>query len=264
MLIYKIGGGKPQYIKSIGDGLENNPYQLITGTEEKKAPIIIAALGESKTTTTIAIETIIDTTTINVVDSTGMAIGQNIFIVDDLNNIVETFEVLGISANAISIDTPVGHVFAIGTYVGTSNINMAVDGSTTPVIFNLKTGIENADITTHLTRIILVMKTATAPSVEKFGDITALTKGIYLRKKNGEAVTYFNAKTNGKLMGLAYDVDFLDAAKFGEFGVKMRLTFEKMGSIIELAQGEDLELVIQDDLTSLITMVAVVEGHIAI
>ena len=252
------------FMKGTGVGTELDPFVAANISEPPTKPLIISALGESKGNTTLASNVTKGDTVINVVSAIGMLAEQNFFIVDSVNSIVEEFKIISIATNAITVDMPSGNDIASGTYAGSSNINMAVDGSVTPVKFNLKTGTENVPITLHLTRIMIVMETLTAPSIHLFGDLPKLINGIYLRKTNGETVTYFNVKSNGQLMSVAYDVDFLDATKFGVYGVKSRFTFEKLGAIVELAPGEDLELWVQDDLSGLVNFGILAEGHINI
>lgn len=230
-------------------------------SSEGASPLLFGKLGNLNVSTTTSLAVSVGDKVINVVSAAGMLVGDSLFIVDATVGIVEAFTILSVTANAVTIDTPSGNAFAAGLFVGSSNLNMAVDGSVTPVRFNLKTGVEDFPVTIHLSRIIFHMETATEPGMNLFGDIAALTNGIYLRKIDGETITYFNIKTNGGLSEIAYDVDFYDAAKFGTYGIGCRLTFTKLGSFIELTQNDDLELWIQDDLTGISKFTAVVEGH---
>ncbi len=224
-------------------------------------PIIFARLGQSTATTTLAVAVAVDDTTINVTSSTGMSVGDNIFIIHQTLPIVESFIILTIATNAIGIDTPSGNAFSIGDDVGTSNVDLAVNGSVTPVKFNLKTGIPEGNFDIYITRMLISMGTATLPVLTDFGDITSgLTNGIYFRKTDGNIITYFNIKTNQDLADLAYDIDFL--ASTGDDGLKCRLSFDKTGSIIKLASGEDLEMWVQDDLTGLNRFTVMLEGYL--
>ena len=55
-------------------------------------------------------------------------------------------------------------------------------------------------------------------------------------------------------------------AQSGTYGVKGRLTFggqNKLGVVIQLGIDEDLEMIVQDDLTGLVDFRVVAEGHVA-
>ena len=62
-----------------------------------------------------------------------------------------------------------------------------------------------------------------------------------------------------------YDLNIYEAAKQGANGFIARLTFagqDKMGVAIRLAINEDMEIIVQDDLSSLLKLTVVAEGSI--
>ena len=88
-----------------------------------------------------------------------------------------------------------------------------------------------------------------------------------MRKVDGEQRNIFNAKTNGELANLMYDFDIEAATnpQQGQDGFTGRMTFggqSKMGVVIRLGQGEDLQMLIQDNLSSLEILEIICEGHI--
>ena len=240
-------------------------FLKIISIDKSVQPVILGKLGNEKASTTLDGAVTKDDTVISVTSAAGMSVGDSFFVIDIANFIVEQFKILAINTNDITVDTPSGSDIESGIFVGSSNINFNVDGSSTPVKFNLKTGLESADITLLISRVIIVMETASTSAINQFGNITALTNGIYLRKTTGNgATTYFNAKSNLELVALGYDLEGFPSGVSGNDGIRFRLTFTKMGSFIELGQGEDLELWIQDDLEALVNAFATVEGVIKI
>lgn len=228
-------------------------------------PIVIAHLGNEKASTTIASTVSIGDTLINVTNSTGMSIGDSFFIIDYERFIVEQFMILGISSNQITVDTPSGNEFTSGIFVGSSNVNLAVNGSSTPVKFNLKTGLEDVPMTLELTRIMITILTSSGGGINDFGDISnGLTKGIYLRVKNSNTRTIFNIKKNLEFAQIAYDLTSFQALPFSNEGYSCRLTFARMNGALILPKNEDLELWVQDDLSSLVNFSAIVEGIIVL
>jgi hypothetical protein len=109
--------------------------------------------------------------------------------------------------------------------------------------------------------------TTGAVDLSKFGDIAGgITNGIVMRKVDGTYRNIFNVKTNGEMAGIMFDFDILSAQNVnqGQNGFNGRLTFagqSKVGVTIRLAPGEDLQLLVRDDLTDLDLLEIVAEGH---
>ena len=102
-----------------------------------------------------------------------------------------------------------------------------------------------------------------------FGDILGgITRGIVFRsQENGTYRNIFNVKTNRDLVALAYDWSAFDASHptQGINGFSWRLTFAsqgKMGVAIRVSQAGQLGMLVQDDITSLVNLKCVVEGHV--
>jgi hypothetical protein len=165
------------------------------------------------------------------------------------------------------MDTQLNVVFPVNSNVDNTITNMNVDGSITPLDFYIRgTGEDNLEFDFVISRIIFQMITDTAVSLEKFGDLVALNRGIVLSKTNGEIGRIFNIKTNDEIAGITYDLNVYSALNpvQGIDGLTARLTFggdSRIGSAINLNPSEDLSLLVQDDLTDLISFRIMVEGY---
>jgi hypothetical protein len=150
---------------------------------------------------------------------------------------------------------------------------MNVVGSlASPVIFGIRLAEPPAslqtEITLDITRVLSSMITDGLGDLSDFGDIVGgLTNGLVLRKKydDGTFGNILNLKTNGDLALVAYDFDRFIATNpgVGVNGQKWRLTFGsegKMGTVIRVAAGEDLQWVVQDDISSIISFLNMAEG----
>ena len=219
--------------------------------------------------TTLALDTVIDERTIEVASATGIIAGKYIVMFSTVLNKVMFCNVLSVSGTTITIDTPIDSIYESGTIISVGDKNIVANGSVTPVVYSLRSTSEQTLLNFHVTRIILVSKTSSVGDMSMFGDIAGgLTNGIVLRKVDGKNENIFNAKTNGNLMNIMYDFDILSAVnpRQGQNGFKGRMTFagqNKMGVAVKLAPGEDLELVVQDDLSSLDGFVIIAEGHLS-
>jgi hypothetical protein len=169
----------------------------------------------------------------------------------------------------INLDVPLDYAFTTSVDCAKeASINLAVDGSVTPQIFTISPK-ELPNVKWDITRILGSIIDATAMDDGKFGGMTALTKGIYIRKKDGTHKNIFNAKTNGDLAAHMYDVTYISDTfgPAGKFGLRFRRTFngqDKNGVVIRLNSETDDELqcVIQDDLTDLDEFSLIAQGHI--
>jgi len=186
----------------------------------------------------------------------GIIVGDQLVMYDSAADRLYIGNALVVATNNITLDTPINYAYATATTViARSTKDMNVDGSVTRQIFSIAPPI---DIELDITRVIFQMTCTDAVEFGKFGDIDGgLTRGIVFRVSNGINVNYFNAKLNDDLANLMYDVAFYEAAKVqGVNGLAGRLTYggqSKHGVTIRLAEGDSLDVIIQDDLTDLLT-----------
>jgi hypothetical protein len=230
---------------------------------------IIQKFNQVHNSTTLNGAVAIDDTQIIVTDATGIVAGSHVILFDPASVRFMSCKALTPSGTTIPIDRPLDFAFPDGTFVDVAITDMAVDGSTTTQIFGLRgTGAPpGVDLKVDITRIIITMLTTNAPAYNLFGDLPALSKGITIRSRNGHYHNIVNVKTNGEWAGVMYDLSSADAVNpnQGQNGWVGRMTFagtNKMGVAIRLPVGEDLEILIQDDLSGLELFEIVAEGHI--
>ena len=143
---------------------------------------------------------------------------------------------------------------------------MNVNGSSAVKTF----GITNAYSTAvDITQIIFHITDATDMDDALFGGISALTRGIVLRKayaRGDHFETYFNIKSNGEFGEISgpESKSYDSKAPAGVYGYTVKFNFggqDEFGAVIRLEAGDKIQLLIQDDLTGLLTFNAMVEGH---
>jgi hypothetical protein len=241
---------------------------LAINVQDQHTPIIIAYMNNEEASSTLATNpTVINDLSFDVVDATGFTIGGYLSIFSVPDNRFYLASILNIVSNTITVDTPLDFAYPVGSFVTSGNRNMNVDGSTTPVIYGLRNTEEAIGSAFDITRIMFVCLTESSIDLSKFGDIAdGLTNGIVLRKKDGEIRNIFNVKTNGELKNMMYDFDISASTnpQQGQDGFVGRLTFSgqsKMGVTLRLEPGEDMQIIIQDDLTSLTRFAIIAEGH---
>jgi hypothetical protein len=204
--------------------------------------------------------------TINLTPGHGVNVGDQIDLFDNVTQRGFVGQAVAVNGNIVTVDRPLSNSLPyLTTMGGRYTINLSVDGSITPQIFSVSPPL---DVEIDITRVMFQMITNTAPDFGKFGDIGGgLTNGVVLRIVNGRTNNLFNVKTNGELVNLMYDVTFYDASNPGQgvYGLGGRLTYagpNKHGVTLRLAQGEELQVIIQDDLTSLNQYRMIAAGHV--
>ncbi len=205
-------------------------------------------------------------TTFTVVDATGFNIDDRIQIED---GITETNypSILEINGNDITLNRPIDKTYNTTTDgIRKLIVNMAVDGSVTPMSFKVAPETTLADI--HITRFLFNMTHGSAGDMGLFGDLDPLEKGVLLRawyKRTNEYKTIALWKTNADIAIDMFDVKFdTRSSGGGTFGTSGRWTFTNAGVVAELQAGtppDFLELLIQDDLTGLDSLTANFQGH---
>lgn len=218
--------------------------------------------------TTLAVEAVPESYAIEVASSASMTIGDHIRIIDQAGERYYAGYILGISGTTIDLDSPIDFDYKSGSEVTNGNTNMAVDGSVTPVHFHLRSGSPSIPQSIDITRIIMICECNSAVDLNKFGDIIGgLDRGLLMRISNGHLRNVFNIKTNRGLAALAYDWTPYDAShpNQGINGFAMRLTFggqSKIGVVLRVRGDGQLGFIVQDDLSSLVTLGVAFEGHI--
>jgi len=236
--------------------------------QDQTTRVIISKFAKSlDSPRVLAVNTIPGTYTIELVSAVGLSPGDTIGLFQNSTSPASYIaDIISISVNTLTMDTPLDVIFdtALTPVLLRLETQMNVNGSITPIIYAFANG---SDIAIDLTRIIFTIVSTGVTLYDEFGDIPLLTRGVVLRKRNADG-TYFNIaniKSNGQWKSVMYDVDFFDPAHPAAVnGVAGRLTFagqNKIGVVIRLEKDEAVELVVQDDLSSLVAFIMMGEGH---
>jgi len=230
--------------------------------QDSTSPLYIVPFSNVIASTTLAIGTALDDYTVNVVSATGIVVGHLLTIYNVTDNRVFFARVLTINTLQLVLDRPLDHTFPIGSDVTTGSVELAVDGSVTPQIFGVRNpGITDVPLEIDISRIMIACLTATTPTLSDFGDITnGLTRGIQLRRVDGTNQNIFNAKSNMELKNIMFDLEIQTAANQAQDGFTGRFTITRLGQVVRIGAGEDLQIIIQDDLTSLDSFTIIAEG----
>ena len=252
----------------IGNGLAPRDVAL----QDQHTPAIISYFNEVEEQTTLAAQAAIDDKTITLTSSTGAAVGKYIILFHPPSARFYTGHITSIAAiPTVSLDTPLDFAYPAGTFVDIAITDLSVNGSSTPRIFGLRgTGVPpGVDLKVDITRLVWQCEAANNVTLATFADIAALTNGLVCRKRDGEYHNIFNVKSNKEIAGIMFDWTPYAATnpQQGENGFVSRLTFagqNKIGVTQRLAIGEDLELIVQDNLSAITEFKVMAEGHIVL
>jgi len=213
-------------------------------------------------------------TSISVDDTTGFIVGDEIKLEETVAGV--GFQEIGLmtitivaagTPGTLTLDRPLGFDYTTAAVASNveSNMTLAVGTLASPQIYEIY---PPPGTVWQFTRVLFSITDATAPDDGKFGGMLALTNGVSLRAttESGRTVIFGNWKTNGDMKLDMYDVTYTDKALAGNHGVNGRWTFTRAEVVAELNGDADpvqkLEVLIQDDLTDLITFTMRAQGRV--
>ena len=220
---------------------------------------------DATVSSTLATAASVGATTLALVSGTGFLVGQTIA-VKNAGDDTRMFVVTVVATNTLTLDAPIDIAMPIGATVEKVDVDLSATAGTlaAPKIFILE---PPANEVWHITRLIFSMTHSAAADLSKFGSITALTNGVVIRDNINSAIQNIaNWKTNNDIKQEMYDVEFTDRAGGGSpYGTSGRFTLGKLGVALKLdgATSDKIEVLIQDDLTTLGTFGINGQGHIA-
>lgn len=258
------------YSTSRAGGIEPNGSLGVT-LQDQTTPTVIAHFSILEQSTTTTADVAIGDYILPVTSATGITAGKMLSIFDPASVRFTMVHVISVATLNVTIDAPLDFAFPSGSYVDVSEKNLAVNGST-PIVAGLRNNAGSppppgVKLKMDVTRIMFYCLADSACDLATFADIVALTNGLVLRKRDGEYHNIFNVKSNGEMGAIMYDftIHAASVSQQGQDGFLGRLTFggqNKMGVVQRIAIDEDIEIIIQDDLTAITTLHIIAEGSL--
>jgi len=255
-----------------GEGTTSSPFKIeadVNIQDQHSPPFDLLFTQAKGAPTTLSSGVAVNDKTIEVASAANITVGTylGVFSGDSDEGRYYWGDVLEVSETTITLDSPMDYEYQVGDTVLPTITNMAVNGSVTPQVFAIQAG--DSGIYLDITRIMLSMVCDTQPLLSKFGDITALTHGLVFRYRDHVYRNLFNWKTNYDIGVYSYDLSVYDATHPVNdlFGLNCRFTYagqDKHGVVIRIGPGEAAEFVIQDDLSDLVHLQAIAEGHLVV
>lgn len=217
--------------------------------------------------TTLSADLSSGSTAISIASATGFVVGQNISIKNTHEE--TTFpRITAITGTLIALDRPIDMPFTTGDLVAVVNTNMAQSGGTLEAPLSYKI-IPRPNQSWDLKTLILSMTHNSAGSMDLFGNLAPLTNGVVIRAYSGRSggfFTFTNWKANQDIKDDIYQVTFDERAPSTSYGTSGKGELEgNTGAIprINGADGDYMEILIQDNLSGLISFRIKAQGRIA-
>jgi len=214
--------------------------------------------------TTLTADVDIDDNIISVTSADDMLVGDYIGIFSGGVGRYYFGEIVAINTLDITLDTPLDYAYTSAAATVISNTrDMNVSGTQgSPQIFTITNG-GSGSPPIDLNRFLLSMDCGSSPEWTDFGDISdGITNGLVLRYHDGSTKNIWNIKSNSDLALVSYDMTLRLAV--GNSGVSSRFTFngaDKHGVTLRLHGGDSLQLIIQDNLSTITKFTAMAQGH---
>lgn len=216
-------------------------------------------------TTTTTISSVGDTQ-IAVVSTVGFSIGDYIQIGGHIGDTTYT-KIVNIIGLIMYINRPLGHMRSAGVTVEKIILDLSSSLGTmsTPQSYKV---FPSAGQVWHIERIMIDMVHSTAGDLSLFGNIAQLVNGVIMRRFDGTSGT-FNTftvwNTNEDIFLDTASIEFLPRSSGGgSYSTVSFGSFADIGLTIKLdaSKGDYLEILIQDNITSLDNFKIKVQGHL--
>lgn len=211
------------------------------------------------TTQTITSNVTIGDTVINVADTTGVVVGHAITFYE--GQFMYQSIVKATTGTSITLSSPIDFAYTTAAIVETGLWNMAVDGSSTPQIFYIKSP-PAASI--HIHTINCSMLDSTAMDDGLFGGIPALTNGIIFKFVNTIVKNLALIVNNLGFWEIGFTTDYSLKAPSGQYGFKARRFVPDINGtavFLTFVDHAQFQVIIQDNLTDLDLLSCTINGH---
>lgn len=214
----------------------------------------------------------VGTTTI-VVTANGAPVVGNVLNIESTDHIDQPIILTvtpGPGNYTIGIDTPLSDIISPTSVIHEESHNMNVNGSVTPAIFSVDMSNRLSSLAFDITQILVHLLDGSAMDDGLFGGIPSLTKGVVIRRVEGDKIhNICNIKNNGDFINTFNSGDYRSKAPAGSYAFSSTITMQTLFgtgvvSRLHAVTNDRIEILIQDDLTGLTHFNARVAGHVVL
>lgn len=227
-------------------------------------------LGQVLDTVTVITNTTKDAEAVNIETTGSLPTIGNFLCMQEQGKItqVEITDVTLIAGNQYTLDiaVPLDYPYTTAGGCFIQNVDMNVNGSVTAVNFAVA---PQGKYRWDITRMMIGMVLATAGDDGKFGNLSALTTGLFMRKEDSEnSQNLMNIKDNSDFRLEGYDVEYPPrSGGGGDYGMAARISYSgqaKAGVVIRLSgkTGDSYRATVRSDLLLIGKFRIKVQGHV--
>lgn len=238
--------------------------------QDQDSEVIGLYLAEVLDTATVLVNTAKDEETVDVGTTGHTPAPGNFLCLQEAGKITQveilTVAPLGGDQYRLGIAVPLDYAYTTAGGCSIQNVDLNLNGAATNTKFSITPdGAYKWDIT----RLMIAMVLDSAGDDGKFGNLNALSKGVYFRKEDAaSSQNLFNIKDNSDFRAKGYDLVYpLRSGGGGSYGMAARITFagaSKRGVVIRLdgSKNESFVCAVRDDLRGLVKFRIEMQGHI--
>lgn len=187
------------------------------------------------------------------------------------NKCFEQTELLTVTPGAgtlftLTLALPISAEYTTAASICLQDCNLNYDCSTTEREYFITPDGLSEETEFDITRMIVSMYHDSAGDDGLFGNLTKLTKGVYIHYSDGIGLNLFNMRENADLRTAGYDVAYTArSGGQGSYGTASRITFggqDKCGVVIRLIGEDHLSAHVRDDLSDLDYFRIQLQGHL--
>lgn len=213
-----------------------------------------------KMTPSITIDTEIDDKSITVDSITNVA-ANDLITIYEIDRIFQSI-VLTASNSVINFASLLDYNFTTNATVIIGNCNLAVDGSSNPIIAHISLP---PAVKWDIYQINISMIDNTVMDSSKFGGISALNNGILLRVINDNIKNLVSVTNNIGFSEQGFDITYDPKPPSGVYGFQAKKNYHIINGVslrLDGSIGDEIRLIISDSLSDLTLLCMTINAHV--
>lgn len=218
------------------------------------------------TSTTLTVAAPASSYQVTVASVAGLAVGNKIQLRTTTYREFDYLRIQAINGLVIDLDRRIDQAYPIGSIIERFSLDLNVAGTlAAPISYKYY---PRPGKVQHLENLIVYIRSALQPYDSYFGGIAGLTNGVHFRKYNGATATYTGldvVRVNQRFKQSGWYVEYGDrsspADAYSTLAKINLLQFSSTMRRLVASAGDYFEILVQDDLTSLVGFECKVAGH---
>ena len=168
-----------------------------------------------------------------------------------------------VDGNTITLQHPVDYAYTSNAYIYTGKWNLNLDGSSSDITALINSPAEGALV---IRRLLISIEDDAAIDSSKFGGISELTNGMYVRIRDGFSKNGALVVNNAGFGEIGFALEYDEKVPAGTYSMRAsKYYYSVNGTSITLdSPNTNYGIVIRDNLTALTKITATISGHMRV